>query len=568
MKESNHLTLVFACLAGVVSLSSSPARTITEFDKPSNRKLAWQVVDDGVMGGLSKGKLSFGKDGIMRFEGKLSLENNGGFSSIRTRDLNLDLSDSKGLIARVKGDGRSYQIRVGSDARYRGMEVSFMAEFATKKGKWIEVKLPFSDLVGSWRGRSLEDEVFNPAKVQRLGMILADKKPGPFKLEVDWLRAYSDGGGNIVETALADGRFKTLAAALTEAELVDALTGKGPLTVFAPTDKAFAKLPKGTVENLLKSENRGQLQAILKYHVIAGKIDLAGALKAGGADTLQGDPVAIAFADGKVNVNDSAILVADIQCSNGLIHVIDSVLLPPAAPEESAKTDILGVAKSAGKFNTLIAAVEAASLTSALAGEGPFTVLAPTDDAFAALPEGTVESLLKKENLDQLKAILAYHVFPGKVTAGDALNAKQAKTLGGKTVAFAIGDGKFKANGATVVAADIGADNGVIHIIDSVLLPPAENVGSPNCRPACTPAMLIEGAIDRGVPVFNKGDHQQCAEIYRDTLKTLASDERVDSRIRKGLGMVLDRSEHMDDPSDQAWLYRRSLDQVYQSMSD
>ena len=565
MKTTFCVPAVVACLAGALSLSSAPARTITDFDQASNEKLGWSVVNDGVMGGLSKGKLSFNK-GVMRFEGNLSLENNGGFSSIRTRGVKLDLSDSAGLIARVKGDGRTYQLRLGSDARYRGMEVSFMAEFPTKKGEWIEVKVPFDELVGSWRGRMLKDEVFNPAKVQRVGMLLADKKSGPFKLEVDWLRAYTGTAGNIVETALADGRFKTLATALTKAELVEAVSGKGPLTVFAPTDKAFAKLPKGTVENLLKSENRDQLQAILKYHVVAGQVDLAGALKAGKATTLQGDGVNIAFADGKVKVNDSAIMAADIECSNGIIHVIDSVLLPPA-PEAPAN-DILGVAKSAGKFGTLLAAVEAAGLTSAIAGDGPFTVLAPTDEAFAALPEGTVESLLKKENLDQLKSILAYHVFAGKVSAGDALNARQAKTLNGKEVKFGIDGGKFKANGATIVATDIKADNGVIHIVDAVLLPPTEQASKTDCKSDCAPAVVIEEAIERGVPIFNKGDHKQCAEIYRGAIEALASDERIKDHLRKGLKMVLDRAEKMGDSTDQAWLYRRALDHSYESVTD
>ena len=113
---------------------------------------------------------------------------------------------------------------------------------------------------------------------------------------------------NIVETAVAAGSFKTLAAALGAADLADTLQGKGPFTVFAPTDAAFAKLPKGTVETLLKPENKGKLQDILKYHVVAGEVDLSGALKVGKAPTLQGDTVAIGFADGKVRVNKANLI--------------------------------------------------------------------------------------------------------------------------------------------------------------------------------------------------------------------------------------------------------------------
>ncbi len=140
--------------------------------------------------------------------------------------------------------------------------------------------------------------------------------------------------------------------------------------MFAPTDEAFAKLPKGTVEELLKPENLEKLQAILKYHVIAGEVTLAAALSAAKASTLQGEPVEVSFSDGRVRINDSSIVNADIRCSNGIIHVIDSVLLPPTPAEEPARNDILGVAKAAGKFSTLLAAVDAAGLSEVLSGEG------------------------------------------------------------------------------------------------------------------------------------------------------------------------------------------------------
>ena len=133
----------------------------------------------------------------------------------------------------------------------------------------------------------------------------------------------------IVETALAAGNFKTLATALTEAHLVETLQGDGPFTVFAPTDEAFAKLPKDTVTSLLKPENRKKLQAILTYHVIAGKVGSTDALAARSAKTLQGDSVKIRLNDGRLRINDSNVIANDIECSNGVIHVIDTVLLPP-----------------------------------------------------------------------------------------------------------------------------------------------------------------------------------------------------------------------------------------------
>ena len=131
---------------------------------------------------------------------------------------------------------------------------------------------------------------------------------------------------DIVDTAVAAGSFKTLAKALTEAGLVDTLKGKGPFTVFAPTDEAFAKLPKGTVEALLKDKKK--LTAILTYHVIAGKVKAADAAKLTSAKTVNGQTIKIAAKDGVVMLNDAKVIQADIETTNGVIHVIDTVILP------------------------------------------------------------------------------------------------------------------------------------------------------------------------------------------------------------------------------------------------
>lgn len=138
---------------------------------------------------------------------------------------------------------------------------------------------------------------------------------------------------------------------------------------------------------------------------------------------------------------------------------------------EAKKADIVTVAVEAGSFKTLAAAVEAAGLTSTLQGDGPFTVFAPTDDAFAKLPAGTVEELLKPENKDKLIAVLTYHVVPGKVKAADVVKLDKATTVQGQDVAIKVVDGKVMVDGATVVKTDIKAGNGVIHVIDTVILP-------------------------------------------------------------------------------------------------
>lgn len=132
---------------------------------------------------------------------------------------------------------------------------------------------------------------------------------------------------DIVDTAVSAGSFKTLATALKAAGLVDTLKGKGPFTVFAPTDEAFAKLPAGTVESLLKPENKAKLTAILTYHVVAGDVKAADVVKLKSAKTVEGQAVTIDAADG-VKINNAKVVKADVVCGNGVIHVIDTVLLP------------------------------------------------------------------------------------------------------------------------------------------------------------------------------------------------------------------------------------------------
>lgn len=278
---------------------------------------------------------------------------------------------------------------------------------------------------------------------------------------------------DIVDTAVGADNFKTLAAALQAAGLIEALKGAGPFTVFAPTDEAFAKLPAGTVEGLLKDPKA--LGDILKYHVVAGKVMAADVVKLTEAETLLGKSVAIKVEGGKVMVNDANVVTTDIAASNGVIHVIDTVLLPPA-DEAMASKDIVDTAIGAGNFKTLVAAVEAAGLVDALKGAGPLTVFAPTDEAFAALPAGTVEGLLKDP--EALKAILLYHVVEGKVLAADAAKLTEAKTLNGAAIKISAADGKVMINEAEVVSADVMASNGVIHVINKVILPPAADAMS------------------------------------------------------------------------------------------
>jgi uncharacterized surface protein with fasciclin (FAS1) repeats len=167
------------------------------------------------------------------------------------------------------------------------------------------------------------------------------------------------------------------------------------------------------------------------------------------------------------------VVITDIEASNGVIHVIDAVLLPSSEEAATEKMDIVDTAVNDGRFTTLVAAVQAAGLAETLKGEGPYTVFAPTDDAFAALPEGTLDSLLLPENKQQLTDILLYHVVSGKVMASDVVNLTSAPTVLGKDATVAVRDGKvFLNDNVEVIITDIETSNGVIHVIDAVLLPP------------------------------------------------------------------------------------------------
>ncbi|MCY2959099.1 MAG: fasciclin domain-containing protein [Planctomycetota bacterium] len=271
-------------------------------------------------------------------------------------------------------------------------------------------------------------------------------------------------GSDIVSTALAAGNFKTLATALGAAGLVDTLKGEGPFTVFAPTDEAFAKVPREVLADLLKPENKAKLVDVLTYHVVAGKVLAADVVKLKSAGTVNGQRVDIRVVEGTVSIDGAKVTKTDIQCSNGVIHVIDSVILP-------SSMNLVETASRAGTFKTLLAAATAAGLAETLMKDGPFTILAPTDEAFAKLPAGTVESLLKPENKEKLANILKLHVISGRVFADQVVKMTEAPTLAGRKLTIVANRDGVTIGGAKVTATDIDAKNGVIHVIDTVILP-------------------------------------------------------------------------------------------------
>jgi transforming growth factor-beta-induced protein len=271
---------------------------------------------------------------------------------------------------------------------------------------------------------------------------------------------------NIVQTALAAGQFSTLASLLTKAGLVDTLSSGGPFTVFAPTDAAFAKVPKATLDAL--AADPALLKSVLLYHVVPGQVKAADVVKLTSAKTADGRSVAIKVVDGSVYIDQAKVTTADVAASNGVIHVIDSVLIPKAAPATMTK-NIVQTAVAAGQFKTLASLLQKAGLAKTLATTGPYTVFAPTDAAFAKVPKATLAALAK--NKAKLRAVLLYHVVKGNVTAAQVTKITSAKTLEGKPVSIRVSGGKVVVGGATVTKADVMASNGVIHVINRVLIP-------------------------------------------------------------------------------------------------
>ncbi len=282
----------------------------------------------------------------------------------------------------------------------------------------------------------------------------------------------------------------TLEAAVIAAELDGALAGEGPLTVFAPTDDAFAALPEGTLDALLA--DIPLLTSILTYHVVGAKALSTDLSDGQMITTLNGDSVTVKIMDGKVFIDDAEVIVADLVADNGVVHVIDAVILP--------KYTVWDIIMASDVHTTLEAAVKAAELDGALQGEGPFTVFAPTDDAFAALPEGTVDALLQ-DPTGALAQILLYHVVNAKALSTDLSDGQVITTLNGDSVTVSIADGKVFIDEAEVIVADLEADNGVVHVIDAVMLPASTVwdiiVGSPahTTLEAAIIAAELDGAL-------------------------------------------------------------------------
>jgi transforming growth factor-beta-induced protein len=262
---------------------------------------------------------------------------------------------------------------------------------------------------------------------------------------------------NLVETAAAAGSFQTLLTAAEAAGLVATLRDGGPFTLFAPTDEAFAQLPSGALETVLADTDL--LRSILLYHVVPGRVYASDLTDGQIVTTAEGREFRVTLSGGP-KVNGVNIIQTDVEASNGVIHVIDGVLMPVE--------DNVDTALGAG-FNTLLAAVEAAGLESVLRSEGPFTIFAPTDAAFAAL--GLSADNIGDIPVEALRNILFYHLTPGRLAAADVVQRTRLRMANGGTTRIRVDEEGAFINGSQIVAVDVEAMNGIIHVIDAVLLP-------------------------------------------------------------------------------------------------
>ncbi|MCH2103156.1 MAG: CIA30 family protein [Planctomycetes bacterium] len=239
-----------------------------------------------------------------------------------------------------------------------------------------------------------------------------------------------------------------------------------------------------------------------------------------------------------------------------ILHLMTTLsLAAPVNADATTEQSIPAIASSSERLETLVAAVTAAELVGALSGEGPFTVFAPTDEAFGRLPEGTIESLLEEPGKKTLTRILTHHVIPGRYEASDLVGMDSIETLAGTSLTLASLKGRLLVEESIVESANIGASNGVVHIIDRVLLPPVE------VDPL---EVLLEQAIDRGVPLFNDGNIEACCAVYSTALDAVI--------IGDSWGLCSDRTKELaesvsevaldKDERSRAWAYRRIIDSL------
>jgi len=289
---------------------------------------------------------------------------------------------------------------------------------------------------------------------------------------------------NIVELAGTTPDLSTLVIALETADLVNTLSGKGPFTVFAPTNEAFAALPAGVLANLLKPENKAQLVDILTYHVAAGNVQSKDLTDMELIKTVEGQDVQARVSSSKILINSAKVTAPDNEASNGVVHIIDAVLMPAPAPTPGEK-NIVALAEATPDLSQLVTELQrwpSAGLVGTLSGKGPFTVFAPNNNAWQQL-FSKQPGINYPANQQKLIDVLDLHVVSSAVLSSDLKNGQKIKTVSGAELTVNIVHGEKGEKtiyisggghdaGSRILTADIKASNGLVHIVTGVLLPP------------------------------------------------------------------------------------------------
>jgi len=490
----------------LVSIVAGTDIPLATFDGAEDTTLTWTQKNDPVMGGQSVGTFTV-KDNTGVFDGTCKIVpslNAPGFIKAETSKTTLpDVSSCSGLALTVKSsnDYDGFRFSFGSKRSDCGkfFATGHKANFKAPKGEFSSVQIPFTDFTNCWDDATgdaiktcAEDSKYCPDADTLSDMksmsVWAEGKEGDVHLEIQSVSGYGCDSSlaaaptvNIVELAESVADLSTLVSAVVAADLADTLSSPGPFTVFAPTNEGFAALPEGTLTTLMKPENKAQLADILTYHVLPEQVLSTDLNFFQRVATVEGKNLHVLKTSAGVHVgpdlqNLRKVVGADNLATNGVAHIIDGVMLPPAHLGTNLP-NIVELAQSVDDLSTLVAAVVAADLAETLSSPGPFTVFAPTNEGFAALSAGTLDTLLKPENKAQLADILTYHVLPSQVLSTDLKVFQRVATVEGKNLhvlktSAGVQVGPDLKNLRNVVGADNLASNGVAHIIDGVMLPP------------------------------------------------------------------------------------------------
>ena len=354
--------------------------------------------------------------------------------------------------------------------------------------------------------------------------------------------------------------FQTVLSLVKATGLDQALVGlEGEFTLFAPNDAAFAKLPAELMAELGKPENVDTLKSILLYHVVPARVPASAAVKATSAPTVEGTELTVALKGEALYVDQAQVIATDLEFAGGIVHAVDAVLVPAdvAAALAAPAPPIAGCA-------TVFSLVELAGLSDAVAGMDAFTLFAPTDEAFAALPAETVELLLAPENRENLQKVLLYHVVGAKVMSPAAIDlAKQGgetgtpvQTLDGKVMLKATAAG-LNIGGANIVRVDEEFANGIVHVIDAVMIP-----ADLKLNPINPNRVKLQGWMDEGVAKWEAEDWNGAAQIWRAALTWGVEGDRIaDAGARKAAQQAL-KTAAGQSGKEAAWTLNQGLEQA------